>query len=70
MVLKKNGKTKKGKGFSRGELVEAGTNFRQALKWGIPVDPRRKTKHRDNISVLKRYLRSIGSEKKPKSRVG
>ena len=67
-VLKK-GKTRRGRGFSRAELREAGTDFRQALKSGIPVDPRRKTKYESNIEILQRYLQSLGSNKrkKPKS---
>ena len=68
MVLKKRGKNRKGKGFSRGELKEVGLDSRQALKLCIPVDLRRKTKREENIKVLKQHLRSLGSKKKPKSR--
>ena len=67
-VQKKKGETRRGKGFSKGELREAGTDFRQALKSGIPIDPRRKTKYKDNVKILKKYLRSLASKKKPKSR--
>jgi len=69
IVQKKNGRTRTGKGFSRGEIREAGTDFRQALKAGIPIDLRRKTKREENIKVLKQYLRSLSSKKKPKTRV-
>ena len=69
MVQKRKGRTRRGKGFSREEVREAGADFRQALKLGIPVDSRRKTKYEDNIKILKQYLRSLSSKKKPKSRV-
>ena len=41
IVYKKNGKPRKGKGFSRKELEEAGITIKEALKLGIPVDRRR-----------------------------
>jgi len=68
MVLKKRGKNRKGKGFSRGELKDAGVDSKQALKLGIPIDLRRKTKSEENVKVLKQHLRNLGSKKKPKSR--
>jgi len=68
MVLKKGGKTRKGKGFSRGELREAGLDSKQALKLGISVDLRRKTKSEENVKVLKQHLRSLSLKKKAKSR--
>ena len=68
IVLKKRGETRKGKGFSRGELREAGLDSKQALKLGIPIDLRRKTKRKENVKILKQHLRSLSSKKKPKSR--
>jgi len=68
IVLKKKGETRKGKGFSTGELREAGLDSKQALKLGVPIDLRRKTKHEENIKILKQHLRSLSSKKKPKSR--
>ncbi|KPV62736.1 MAG: 50S ribosomal protein L13e [Candidatus Bathyarchaeota archaeon BA2] len=68
MVLKKRGKTRKGKGSSRGELREAGLDSRQALKLGISIDLRRKTKREENVETLKQHLRSLSSKKKAKSR--
>jgi len=65
-TVQKKGKTRRGKGFSRAELKEAGADFRQALKLGIPVDPRRKTKYESNIKILERYLQSLSSKKKKK----
>lgn len=68
IVQKKKGETRRGKGFSKAELREAGADFRQALKSGIPVDPRRKTKYEDNVKILKGYLRSLASKKKSKKK--
>ena len=56
MVARKDGKMRLGKGFSRGELKEAGVDFKQALRLAIPVDLRRKTRHEENISVLRQHL--------------
>jgi ribosomal protein L13E len=56
-VAKKFGKTHKGKGFSRDELQEAKLDFHQALKLGLPIDQRRKTKRTENVKALKQFLR-------------
>jgi len=66
-TVQRKSKTRRGKGFSRAELREAGTDFRQALKSGVPVDPRRKTRYESNIKILEQYLQSLGSKKKKKS---
>ncbi|MCK5563544.1 ribosomal protein L13e [Candidatus Bathyarchaeota archaeon] len=60
IVQKKDKRTKGGRGFSRGEFREAGIDVKRALKLGIPVDSRRKTKHEENVKRLKQYLRSLG----------
>lgn len=62
IVQKEKGKTRKGKGFSRGELKEVGTDFKQALRLGIPIDLRRKTKHKENIKILKGHLHKLKSD--------
>ena len=67
-TVQRKSKRRRGKGFSRAELREAGADFRQALKSGIPVDPRRKTKYESNIKILEQYLQSLGSKKKKKSK--
>jgi len=56
MVARKDGKMRIGKGFSKDELKEAGVDFKQALRLTIPVDLRRKTKHEENVNVLKQRL--------------
>ena len=56
-VVKKLGRTRRGRGFSREELRAAGLDFHQALKLRLPVDTRRKTKHDENVKTLKQLLR-------------
>ena len=72
-VQKKDGRTREGKGFSKGELREVGIGFKQALRLKIPIDLRRKTKHKDNVKTLKQHLQSLKPSKprkKRKSRAG
>lgn len=72
-MRKKNGRVREGKGFSKGELREAGMDFKQALRLKIPIDLKRKTKHEDNIKTLKQHLKSLKPSKprkKRKSRAG
>jgi large subunit ribosomal protein L13e len=68
VVLKGKGRTRRGRGFSRDELKEAGIDPKQALKLGVPIDPRRNTKHKENVKILKQYLRSSRSESAAKPR--
>jgi len=58
-VIRKKGEARKGKGFSRSELGEAGLDSRQALELGTSIDLRRKTKHEENVKILKQHLRSL-----------
>ncbi len=60
IVQKKGNRTRGGRGFSRGELREARIDVKRALKLGISIDSRRKTKHEENVKRLKKYLRSLG----------
>jgi len=55
-VVHRQRKSRKGKGFSRGELKEVGLSLKQALKLGIQIDPRRSSKHGENVKTLKTYL--------------
>jgi len=55
-VQKSFRKTRGGRGFSRGELKEAGLDFQQALKLHLPIDQRRKTTRAENIKALKLFL--------------
>ena len=67
-VVHRQGKSRKGKGFSRGELKEVGLSLKQALKLGIQIDPRRSTKHGENVKTLKTYLSK--EEPPPETLVG
>jgi ribosomal protein L13E len=42
-VFKQDGKQRYGKGFSVDELRKAGSSLSEAVKFGVPVDARRKT---------------------------
>ncbi len=52
-VRKKTGETRRGRGFSREELREAGLDFSQAQRMHLPIDTRRKTKNKENVKTLK-----------------
>ncbi|UXD21496.1 50S ribosomal protein L13 [Ignicoccus pacificus DSM 13166] len=52
----KKPRLKVGRGFSKAELEEVGLTFKQALKMGIPIDKRRKTKHEWNVETLRKWL--------------
>ena len=46
-----------GRGYSKSELVQSGvTDIRVARKNKIPIDPFRKTTHKENIEQLKAFL--------------
>jgi ribosomal protein L13E len=63
-ILKNDGKQRLGRGFSREELKRAGSSLKEALRFGIPVDAKRKTAHEENIEAVKTFLQ----EKKPASK--
>lgn len=67
VIFKKNGKARKGKGFSLEELKKVGLDFRKALKLGIPVDKRRSSAYDHNVKALKEYLREKSKEVNSKS---
>ncbi len=45
-----------GKGFSFGELKEAGLSLKEAVDRSIPIDRRRRTLHRTNVETIGRML--------------
>ncbi|MEM1547821.1 MAG: ribosomal protein L13e [Thermoproteota archaeon] len=49
---------RKARGFSIGELKEAGLNIDKARRLGIPIDLRRKSNHEENVNRLKEFLKS------------
>ena len=56
-VITSGDKAREGKGFSAEELRAVELTPGQAAKLGIPVDPRRRTSHEDNVEALKEYLK-------------
>jgi len=67
-VHRRDGKQVEGKGFSPGELKKAGTSLTEAVKLRIPVDPRRRTVHDENVEILKPVLNKRKSAVKAKSK--
>jgi len=61
-LVKRKSTKRIGKGFSKGELRQSGLSFRDALKRGIPIDMRRRSKHDQNVKALTEYIKQ-GSEK-------
>ena len=48
-----------GRGFSIGELKEAGITIHDAKKLGIYVDKRRKSIHKENVEYLRELSKSL-----------
>jgi large subunit ribosomal protein L13e len=65
-IQKQDGKQRKGKGFSSGELKKAGLDKTEARKIGLPVDQRRATAHDENVEAIKAYAEKKKAEAKPK----
>ena len=58
-VYKKNGKPRKGKGFSRKELEKVGLNIKEALKLGISIDKRRSSAYEENVKILENFVKTV-----------
>lgn len=67
-VPKKDGTQREGKGFSRDEIEKAGTNLKDAIRFGVSVDTRRKTAHEENVKALKTFLQARKTVSKPKKK--
>jgi len=65
-ILKPDDKKRDGKGFSKAEVKKAGLNSVSARKMGLPVDPRRRTVHEENVAVVKAYAEKEKAKPKPK----
>ncbi|RLG74910.1 MAG: 50S ribosomal protein L13e [Thermoprotei archaeon] len=50
-------KRREGKGFSLPEIKEAGITIDIAKKLGIYIDMRRRSKHKENVELLKKILK-------------
>ena len=68
IARKRNGKKRKGRGFSREELRSAGISLRQASRNGLPVDARRRTAHEENVKLAKQQLQRLKITKKRASK--
>jgi len=64
-IVYRKDRTRKAKGFSRAELKEADIDAKSAIRLGLPVDPRRRSKHEENIEVLRRYLKDLKEPEQP-----
>lgn len=58
-VIRRRRTTRKGKGFSRSELKEAGLNITCALKARIPIDTRRSTQYEENVTTLRAHVEKM-----------
>jgi len=65
-IVKRGAKTWKGRGFSNAELRDAELSINEALKYRIPIDSRRSTKHEENIETLRTYIEKKEREKPAK----
>lgn len=68
-VFKDKRKQRTGKGFSRDELKKANSSLKEAVKFGIPIDAKRKTIHDENVEAVKTFLqkkKAVSKPKKPK----
>ena len=55
-VIRANGGWKYGKGFSYGELEEAGLATADAARRSVPIDRRRRSAHRENVETIRRLI--------------
>ena len=70
-IVKREGKQRVGRGFSREELKKAGLSDKDALKLHVRVDLKRKTAHEENVEAVKAFFESkkkSAKAKKPKGK--
>lgn len=56
-VIRKRGKKRRGRGFSREELRKFGISQKQALKLQLPIDLRRRSIYERNVDLLKQQIK-------------
>lgn len=64
LVFKRGGRTREGRGFSKGELRRVELDFGAALRMGLRVDKRRRSVHEENVRLLEEFLRGLRAERK------
>lgn len=52
-------KPRRGRGFTIGELKEAGLTVKEARDMGLIVDVRRRSLHSENVEILKAYTKEM-----------
>ncbi|MHA1964636.1 MAG: ribosomal protein L13e [Candidatus Thorarchaeota archaeon] len=55
----RDGRPKRGRGFSSEETAQAGLTIDEARRMGLIVDLRRKTVHSENVDALKQYMKDL-----------
>jgi large subunit ribosomal protein L13e len=55
----RDGRPKRGRGFSSKETAQAGLTIEEARRMGLIVDIRRKTLHPENVDALKQYMKDL-----------
>jgi large subunit ribosomal protein L13e len=55
----RDGRPKRGRGFSSEEAAQAGLTINEARRMGLIVDLRRKTVHPENVKALKQYMKDL-----------
>jgi hypothetical protein len=55
----RDGRPKKGRGFSIEEAKQVGLTIDDARRMGVLVDLRRKTAHPENVKALKQYMKDL-----------
>lgn len=61
-VVRRGSRVRAGKGFSLGELEEAGLNPGEARHLGVPVDLRRSTSYPENVDGLRGWIQDAQKE--------
>jgi large subunit ribosomal protein L13e len=55
----RDGRPKRGRGFSSEETTQAGLTIDEARRMGLIVDIRRTTIHPENVAALKQYMKDL-----------
>ncbi|KXH75625.1 MAG: hypothetical protein AM326_08850 [Candidatus Thorarchaeota archaeon SMTZ-45] len=55
----RDARSKRGRGFSIEETVQAGLTITETRRMGLIVDKRRKTVHPENVEALKQYMKDL-----------